>query len=303
MQALAAFRDHLVELLYPGAFLDDLGFESPELREASKYPVELGHAVVQGGNLLLRLLLGLRQRVRPLLMDVRGGVARLSGGLGGVPCVAGILCGSVGFLDQWNHRRRPARRIEFASSFLDLRGAAAEFRQLGLVLHEFNRLYVPIPDSVQPGLSDVTLYASLFELRLRPPYCPLQRFQRRVGNAAILFTQALFQRVEFVFLPGRRLLRCASHPLVHIEPQQRAQHLAASARRICLQKLGEFPLRKNHGLGEGIHIETEQARDFDGRRAQLVGDDRVEVGPVMLLEANGLRSFAASAIGLRSRCP
>ena len=80
VQVLATLLGRLVELLYPGAFLDDLGFESPELREASEYPIELGHAVAQGGN-LLRLLLGLCQLPRTFLVDARGRLTRLLGAL------------------------------------------------------------------------------------------------------------------------------------------------------------------------------------------------------------------------------
>ena len=185
--------------------------------------------------------------------------------------MAGKPGGSVGFLDQRYQRRSPACRVKLPSSLVNLRCDVVQFRQSCLTPPEVCGLCVSIPEFDQPGLSDVILTATLFELSCRLVQLALQIRQRRVGDAVILFTQAFVQRIQFVLLPGGCGLGCLPHTLIHVEPKQRAQHLAALT-RFCLQEPRELALRKNHRLGERIHVEPEQASHLLRCRAHLVGN-------------------------------
>ncbi len=204
--------------------------------------------------------------------------------------------GARRFVEQRHQGRRTRRRCDFRPLDLHLFRLLPQGGPPGLDLVQLPGLRVQAP---HPGLRHLDLVSPLPQRRERfddPGVLCRQAGDHRLVDSRIFVRQELVQRIDGAFLEDGQTLCLLTHPLVHVEPQQGAQHAAPLPRR-RLEEAGELALRQHHGLHERGGAESEDLNHPVGRGAHLVRQALKGAAGVPLLQADHLHAIALEDAG------
>ena len=160
-----------------------------------------------------------------------------------------------------------------------------------LDLPQLPGLRVPAAQPGERGLGVVPFLPRGCERLDDPGVLRLQIGDRGLVDAGVLLREELLERIDGALLRRRQTLRLFPHPLVDVEPQQRAEH-AAPVSRLRFEEAGELALRQHHGLHEGGRGEPQDLLNLIGRGAHLVRQIPEGAASVVLLQADHLNAVA-----------
>ena len=217
-------------------------------REASDHLVEASHLLAHRRDRLGGFLRGLQRAGLLLPILLRGVMA----GLGFVRRLRRRLRGGGGpgrFVEKRQQGHRASRRLDPRFHKAHLLGLLPQSGPLFFDLPKLPGFRVLAAQPGERGLGVVPPLSRGFERLDDPGVLRLQPGDSGLVDAGVLVRQELLQRIDSALLRRRQTLSPLPHPLVDVEPEQRAEH-AAPVSRLRFEKPGELALRQNHGLHE-----------------------------------------------------